>query len=393
VPKSSLLQGGKLKFSIISSTAPSMKKEETIFLEPSQNQLTVIGKDAMGNKITIPGSYEADKDKIDYGVNGWESFYIDIPKELRGQPATIQFELETNNLSPTQVYVDNVFFKSDNVILGNPTQAREEVNEQYKKNYIIEKPQYSLSYNSQKNTPNWVSWKLDRSWLGDFGSSYRPYGFAQDPDLDNSGWYQVNQSDYNFKFDYDDYFKLNRGHLSASADRSRSLKDLFATNLTTNIVPQDAKVNQSSKLWLGLENELRNKVDQFGQSFYIIAGGRGTNEYLSNFPAQGDSNQKIHVPKQTWKVVLGFNAPNSRLPGYTLDTRYPDSVYAVDIPNNGFDTPGKTWNDYRITIEELERRLNVEKNSNAFEYNFLSEITDTRIRENLKKYGTQYNQP
>lgn len=68
-------------------------------------------------------------------------------------------------------------------------------------------------------------------------------------------------------------------------------------------------------------------------------------------------------------------------------------MYAVDIPNSGIDTQGKGWGDYRITIEELERRLNVEKNSNAFEYNFLSEITDTRIRENLKKYGTQYNKP
>jgi hypothetical protein len=64
-------------------------------------------------------------------------------------------------------------------------------------------------------------------------------------------------------------------------------------------------------------------------------------------------------------------------------------VYAVDIPNNGYDTREKKWEDYRITIAELERRLNVEKNSNAFEYNFLSEITDPQIRENLKKYGRQ----
>jgi DNA/RNA endonuclease G (NUC1) len=386
-----LLQGGKLKFSIISSTDPSLKKEETIFLERAQNKTIEIGKDGRGNKIDIPDSYEADKYKIDYGVNGWESFYIDIPKELRGKPATIKFAMETNNLSSTQVYVDNVFFKSDNVIFGNPTQAREEVNEQYKNNYFIEKPQYSLSYNSQKNTPNWVSWKLDRSWLGDFNSSYRPYGFAQDPDLDNSGWYQVNQSDYNFKPEPENYFKINRGHLSPSADRSRSLKDLYATNLTTNIVPHDAKVNQSLKLWGGLENNLRDRVKQFGPSFYIIAGGRGTNEYLEEFSAQGDSNQKIHVPDRTWKVVLGFNAPHLRQPEHTLDTRYPDFVYAVDIPNNSIDTRDKKWDDYRITIEELERRLNVEKNSNAFEYNFLSEITDPRIRENLKKYGRQYN--
>ena len=126
---------------------------------------------------------------------------------------------------------------------------------------------------------------------------------------------------------------------------------MSATNLTTNIVPQDAKVNQSPKLWGGLEDNLRNRVEQFGQSFYIIAGGRGTNGYLKPFPAQGDSNQKIHVPDRTWKVVLGFNAPNSRVPEHTLDTRYPDFVYAVDIPNNSIDTREKKWDDYRITIE------------------------------------------
>ncbi len=45
---------------------------------------------------------------------------------------------------------------------GNPSNA----NSKDTNNYLLEKPQYALSYNCKTGIPNWVSWQLDRSWLG-----------------------------------------------------------------------------------------------------------------------------------------------------------------------------------------------------------------------------------
>ena len=45
---------------------------------------------------------------------------------------------------------------------GNPSNA----NSKDTNNYLLAKPQYTLSYNCQTGIPNWVSWQLDSGWLG-----------------------------------------------------------------------------------------------------------------------------------------------------------------------------------------------------------------------------------
>ena len=53
-------------------------------------------------------------------------------------------------------------FSTSNINLkfGNPSGASQnDLN-----NYLIEKPQYVLSYNCQIGTANWVSWEVDPSW-------------------------------------------------------------------------------------------------------------------------------------------------------------------------------------------------------------------------------------
>ncbi len=45
--------------------------------------------------------------------------------------------------------------------LGNPTNANTEPD-----NYLLVKPQYTLSYSKTKAHANWVSWELTKSYLG-----------------------------------------------------------------------------------------------------------------------------------------------------------------------------------------------------------------------------------
>jgi DNA/RNA endonuclease G (NUC1) len=51
-----------------------------------------------------------------------------------------------------------------NLLLGNPSNAAPSVASP--DNYMMVKPQFVLSYNSKTRTANWVSWQLNRSWIG-----------------------------------------------------------------------------------------------------------------------------------------------------------------------------------------------------------------------------------
>jgi DNA/RNA endonuclease G (NUC1) len=408
---------------------------QTITLQKAENQ-TDSNKD--------PASYLADKFKVDYGIKGFESFNVDVPEKLRGQPATVEFKLEAS----IPVYLDNVFFQSESLRFGNPTTARTDLltNNTYQNNYLIEKPQYTVSYNGKKNTPNWVSWVLDGSWPGNIKSKDRPDEFAVDPNL-NSSFYRVAHKDYNFdsQINYEkkgeyDLFNLEkpaifwpvRGHMSASNDRNRSKKDMYASFLTTNIVPQDSKGNGGA--WSGLEGRLQDLArleNEQGQptpyKFYISSGvyGAGGGELtkystpptvtvlnergrvveaplkdnphsFENFKT-ADGTRTITVPSALWKVVLGFK-PNS-----TSDK--PDYHFAFWMPNNSYeiqksldyttkDAKGNIivknntlgWEERLIPIGKLEERLNadLEKSGDSFRYDFLAQIKDPNSKEKMK---------
>jgi hypothetical protein len=92
------------------------------------------------------GEYLKDTQKIGYGEIGFETFTANISDIWRGKAVALRFKLENSSQS---VYLDNVFFKSQHLFLGNPTEARKidnPISSQYINNYLLEKPQYSVSY-------------------------------------------------------------------------------------------------------------------------------------------------------------------------------------------------------------------------------------------------------
>ncbi|MEG4534862.1 DNA/RNA non-specific endonuclease [Microcoleus sp. D2_18a_D3] len=72
-----------------------------------------------------------------------------------------------------------------NLLLGNPSNAAPSVANI--DNYLMVKPQFVLSYNSKTKTANWVSWQLNRSWIG---AADRQDNFCADDDLADA-WYKV----------------------------------------------------------------------------------------------------------------------------------------------------------------------------------------------------------
>ena len=53
---------------------------------------------------------------------------------------------------------------TEHLTLGNPSNATADTGNPL--NYLMTKPQYVISYNRDRGTPNWVAWHLDSAWLG-----------------------------------------------------------------------------------------------------------------------------------------------------------------------------------------------------------------------------------
>ncbi|HEX8738365.1 MAG TPA: DNA/RNA non-specific endonuclease [Pyrinomonadaceae bacterium] len=212
------------------------------------------------------------------------------------------------------------------LLFGNPSNATTDVANE--NNYLMVKPQYTLSYNRSRATANWVAWRLDSSWIGD---APRQDDFRPDPQLP-AGWYQVTDADYSGS-GYD------RGHMTPSGDRTRSIPDNSATFLMTNIVPQIAANNQGP--WEELETYCR-QLAQAGNELYIISGVEGNIGTI----AQG----RIVVPRSTWKVVLVLPNGSNDLQRVGKTTR----VIAIVVPNFQPLNINAPWRQFRRSVDQVE---------------------------------------
>ena len=133
---------------------------------------------------------------------------------------------------------------SVHLTMGNPSNAVADL--QQANNFLMEKPSFSLSYNRDKGTPNWVSWHLENDWTGNLS---RVDTFRADPAV-SPDWYRVQSTDY-FASGFD------RGHMTPNADRDNpaSIPLNQETFLMSNMVPQARNNNQGP--WADLEAFLR----------------------------------------------------------------------------------------------------------------------------------------
>ncbi len=214
---------------------------------------------------------------------------------------------------------------------GNPSQAQTRPD-----NYLIERPQYALSYNCSAGIPNWVSWQLDRSWIG---KVERSNNFRPDPDLPEN-CYVSKPNDYRGS-GYD------RGHLVPSGDRTRRQEDNSATFIMSNIIPQAPANNR--EVWREFEEYCRDLVFQ-GKELYIVAGG-------SEF-AEEIAKNRVTAQKYSWKVVLILDRLKDEI---TIDNA---QTIAVWIPNSK-EVERTDWRDYIVPVDRVEKNTG---------YNFFNRI-------------------
>lgn len=203
-------------------------------------------------------------------------------------------------------------------------------------NWLVVKPQFALAYDTTRKVPLWVSWTLDRHWLGDVN---RADSFLVDPTTPSNR--QAKDSDYRNS-------GWSRGHLCPGSDRNATVEDNRATFTWTNIAPQTATLNEGT--WLDLEMELRRYVEVQGEKLFIIAGPifEGATRSIGS---------GVYVPSHFFKVVVLAKSLDD------VDAR--TKAFAVIMPNDR--TPRRAWRDYLVSIAEVQRRSGLD---------FLSDVRD-----------------
>jgi DNA/RNA endonuclease G (NUC1) len=202
--------------------------------------------------------------------------------------------------------------------------------------FIIERPQFTSSWNPNRGSPNWVAYEFDATH---FGAEDRCDCFTMDVELPAS-LPRLTTADYTGAGEFHGY-GIDRGHLARSFDRTAGSLDNATTFYFSNIIPQAADNNQGP--WAQLENHLGDLARMQDREVYVLAGVAGNKGTLKN-------EGKVVIPTQTWKVALIM--PRDR--GLADITDYRDvEVLAVIMPND----PGirnVPWQDYLTTVDAVE---------------------------------------
>ena len=194
--------------------------------------------------------------------------------------------------------------------------------------HFLDEGSFVLSYSPAKRVPNWVAWRLDRSY---FGSVHRKDDFRPDRSLP-AHFYRVNEHDY-LHSGYD------RGHMCPSADREDSPADNSSTFLFTNMQPQLHELNAGP--WERLEVYARQRA-QRGQVLYIVAGG----VFSAPFPTIGNG---VAVPAANFKIVVFLNDGQR-----AADVSEGTEVLAVMMPNQR-GVGEHDWTEYLTSVDAVEQ--------------------------------------
>ena len=317
-----------------STVAPGATTLLTVTVSPATNPPSS-GITVAGNLTNIGGA--ANQPFFDDGTNGDVtagdnifSCRATIPTAQGGGTFNVTVnasDAQSRSVNGTIIVTVNAPAAGEEpLLLGNPSNATADVASE--NNYLMVKPQYTLSYNRSRATPNWVAWRLDTSWIG---SADRQDDFRPDDTLP-AAWYHVLDNDYSGS-GYD------RGHMCPSGDRTRSIPDNSATFLMTNIVPQLGDNNQGP--WNDFENYCRT-LAQAGNEIYIVSGVVGNIGTIAG--------GKIVVPQYTWKIVTVLPNGSNDLQRISKATR----TIGVVVPNFPPVNRNAGWRAFRTSVDAVE---------------------------------------
>jgi endonuclease G, mitochondrial len=233
------------------------------------------------------------------------------------------------------------YIKSEHTVLGVP------YDNDITDDYIIQRPEYVLSYNKNKNIPNWVAWDLNKEWFGD---TKRYSGdFITDTSLPD-GYYRVTAFDYS-------HSGYDRGHLCPSYERTNDFENNKSTFVLTNIYPQMPDLNQG--VWKKFEEYYQKRCLEEYKQMYIVAGGI--------FSGNNIMNEKVSEPDSCFKIVIMLSEIDD---WKNIDDK--TEIICVTMPNKK-GIRKDDWMNYKTTLSQIQKSSG---------YKFLYNVP-MRIREKL----------
>lgn len=189
---------------------------------------------------------------------------------------------------------------------------------------IIRRKGYTLSYNADYKTPQWVAWELTKKETK--GKEERADKFLPDPDVKGAKAYTA---DYT-RTGYD------RGHMAPAADMKWSRQAMEESFYLSNICPQNPNLNRGD--WNDLEEKSRQWARKFG-AVYIACGPI----YDSKEPKR-IGNNRVAVPDAFYKVIL------------VNDPKKPKAIGFVFANAAGHLSLKK----YAVTVDSVEKKTGID---------------------------------
>ena len=182
--------------------------------------------------------------------------------------------------------------QNKNLEVPAPMKGRKEV--------VLKRKNYTLSFNKEANIPHWVAWRLDKKKLVE-KVSRKGHSFSPDPSM-NAKQAVVTQ-DY-VRSGYD------RGHMCPAGDSRWSGEAMKESFYMTNICPQHPNLNGGD--WHELEQACRRWAAE--GPVYIVCGPilykKGSPKYIGK-------EHRVRVPEAFFKVVLaGVEKGKPRVIGF-----------------------------------------------------------------------------
>ncbi len=183
---------------------------------------------------------------------------------------------------------------------------------------------FTLSYDADYKTPQWVAWTLTRAMT--LGTEKRSNKFCPDPSVRGA---QAYTKDYTGS-GYD------RGHMAPAGDMKWSRQAMAESFYLSNVCPQNRNLNRGD--WKDLEELTREWAAAYG-SVSVAAGPI----YATKYPARIGAN-KVAVPDAFFKVVLV---------GYPKNPK----AYGFIFRNEAGSRP---LSYYQLSVDEVERRTGMD---------------------------------
>ena len=184
---------------------------------------------------------------------------------------------------------------------------------------------FTVNFNKNNHTPNYVCWELLKSETNGSTSTSRDYWVDKEVEGCLS-------TDYAYST-----YKYERGHMCPAADQKWSSTAMKDAAVMTNMVPQLSSLN--SGLWATLENKERDWAKRDG-AIWIVSG-----------PVYYDSDNlyvgaaKARVPSACFKAFLYYDESNP--------AAKPRAI--AFVMQNG-SNPGNLQ-DYAMSVDDLEKLL------------------------------------